>query len=62
MEALIFVVIIFITGFVVGHEHAYPGAFIKSHTDKPYCMQDKAEVMGKSVEIKRCWKAVEVPP
>ena len=62
MDAILLIIAVFIAGIVIGHENAYEGKFVKHYRDKPYCIEDKAEVLEKTVEIKRCWKAVEVPP
>jgi hypothetical protein len=37
-------------------------SFIKLYAEKPYCLQDSSEVLGKTVTLKRCWKVIEVEP
>ena len=58
MELVLIIASLIITsslGFNFGERN-----FIKEFSEKPYCIEDKAEVIDKEVLLKRCWKVVEV--
>lgn len=65
MEALTIAVglTFFAAGWVSGCESQTNKTwFIESHLEKPYCIDESATVLRKTVHNKRCWKVVEVEP